>query len=100
MARQKKWKGVTSFSMSNFDYDSLDDVIEKFKKLSEQYPGARVKERFEDYSENMVIELQVLTDETDAEMNKREADEAKQAERLLAQKRAQYAELKKEFGNE
>src|SRR5476651_1364352 len=99
MARKKVWKEVSTRSVGNYTYSQLDDMIADLQKLSKQYPGARVVERCEDYSEYKVISIQVERDETDAEMQKREAQEAVQEERNKAHRLAQFQALQKEFGD-
>jgi hypothetical protein len=94
MARKKVWKEVTTRSVGLYSYTQLEDMVTDFKNLSKQYPGARVVERCEDYSEYKVISIQVERDETDAEMQKREAQE----ERNKAHRLAQFQALQKEFG--
>ena len=98
MARKKVWKEVTTRSVGLYSYTQLEDMVTDFKNLSKQYPGARVVERCEDYSEYKVISIQVERDETDAEMQKREAQEAVQEERNKAHRLAQFQALQKEFG--
>jgi hypothetical protein len=98
MTRKRVWKEVTTFSMSNYDHNYIEDVIKNFEELAKQYPKARIVERFEDYADYKVISVQVERDETDAEMQKRETEEAVQAERNRAYRLAQFEALQKEFG--
>lgn len=100
MARKKIWVEVTTITMSYFDYDPITDVIARLTEISTKYPGARIVERGEDYSDYKVMAVQIYRDETDAEMEKREQQEAAQHERNQQLKRAQYEQLKREFGGD
>lgn len=94
LQRKKVWAQVATRSATYYDFDSLVDVIADLQELSKEYPGARINS-YTDYDQ-IVMGIEIERDETDAELRKREREEASS----LTRKRAQYETLKKELGED
>jgi hypothetical protein len=78
----------------DFDYDTLTDVAQRIKELTETYGAdAYLVYRQEDYSERYTYYLMIKSEETDNEY----ADRLSKEEDRVARRKREYESLKKEF---
>jgi hypothetical protein len=78
----------------DFDYDTLTDVAQRIKELTETYGvDAYLLYQQEDYSERYTYNLMIKSEETDDEYDERMYKEKAN----LAWRMKQYESLKKEF---
>lgn len=88
------------FSESEFDYNSVDEAIEKLQRLRDAYPGKKlqIRHEHEPYSDYKTFNIYEKRLETDAEMALRQAKEAQHRQAQEERERAELERLQKKFG--
>lgn len=87
------------YTSIDFEYNTLDEAIRRLQTYRQELGGdARFSIRQYEYSDNTYLALMTTRPETDAEMDKRIANEERWAAQREQQERDTFERLAKKFG--
>lgn len=95
--RKAVWREVTSLYL---DFENIVDVIATLERYRAEYGDAcRIQKRDYEYEDGFYYAVMCESDETDAEMTRRIANEERWEAERLARERAEFERLKAKFGS-
>lgn len=97
MPKQKVKASSVFFYYTDLDGQTIEDIIEILQRKAADLPGA-VLEFDKDYDDDLEMYWNTYRLETDEEESARKAREAHFAKQRREQRRKEFEQLKKEFG--